>query len=103
MMALESWIDEIAREELKKLESQHPHRFDYLKTELKLLISEPNLESFFLLPEPISPSFAHCVSTQGVWNLIFKFFIFYFLKMQQSEVTKVTSFSFFFFSPSFSL
>ncbi|XP_078162141.1 uncharacterized protein LOC144557443 [Carex rostrata] len=53
-MAFESWIEEIAKEELKKLENQHPNRFNYLKTELKSLISEPKLEPFFILPEPIS-------------------------------------------------
>ncbi|KAJ3690178.1 hypothetical protein LUZ61_019342 [Rhynchospora tenuis] len=67
-MALESWIEEIAREELKKLESQHPNRFNHLKTELKLFIAEPKLEPSFIVPEPISPCLNHYASTQESSN-----------------------------------
>ncbi|URE01442.1 hypothetical protein MUK42_35818 [Musa troglodytarum] len=41
-MASESWMVERAREELEKLESLHPTRFNYLKLELKSLISRPH-------------------------------------------------------------
>ncbi|XP_020095008.1 uncharacterized protein LOC109714720 [Ananas comosus] len=36
-----SWAVEMALQELQKLESEHPDRFDYLKRELKSLIAEP--------------------------------------------------------------
>ncbi|KAJ4784292.1 hypothetical protein LUZ62_035538 [Rhynchospora pubera] len=67
-MALESWIEEIAREELIKLENQHPNRFNHLKTELKLFISEPKMEPYLLSPEPISPCLNHYTSTQESSN-----------------------------------
>ncbi|EHA8591287.1 hypothetical protein COCNU_scaffold040990G000010 [Cocos nucifera] len=40
-MAMESWMVERATEELQLLEAQHPNRFDYLKLELKSIISQP--------------------------------------------------------------
>ncbi|WOL06011.1 hypothetical protein Cni_G14743 [Canna indica] len=40
-MAFGSWLAEKAREELELLEAQHPTRFNYLKHELKSLISQP--------------------------------------------------------------
>ncbi|XP_038973882.1 uncharacterized protein LOC120105464 [Phoenix dactylifera] len=40
-MAMESWVTERAAEELQLLERQHPNRFDYLKLELKSIISQP--------------------------------------------------------------
>ncbi|PKA47462.1 hypothetical protein AXF42_Ash020191 [Apostasia shenzhenica] len=40
IMAGESWMAVRAKEELKLLEARHPERFDYLKLELQLLISD---------------------------------------------------------------
>ncbi|KAL5983052.1 hypothetical protein ACLOJK_017132 [Asimina triloba] len=52
-MASDLWIIEQAREELQMLESQHPNRFDYLKLELKALVSH---SSCFSASSPSLPS-----------------------------------------------
>ncbi|KAJ3682301.1 hypothetical protein LUZ60_014874 [Juncus effusus] len=65
-MAFESWIEEKAREELNKLETLHPNRFDFLKTELKFLISEPEWEPLFITPQPISFNFSQCEPSSQV-------------------------------------
>lgn len=95
-MASGSWIDEIAREELKKLENQHPDRFNSLKSELKLFISDPKLEAFFVLPEPIIPLYPSTQSlpTQGLCLYISNMIRFYiFLLIMQRRAKHETEFS----------
>ncbi|XP_073002135.1 uncharacterized protein [Typha latifolia] len=72
-MALESWMAAMAREELQKLETQHPNRFDYLKLELKSLISAPEWDSLFYSEEPTSLPPTSSAATQVSSNRKRKF------------------------------
>lgn len=62
------WAVETALQELQKLESEHPDRFDYLKRELKSLIAEP----LFTSRDPTIPTLlpASSAATQGEYRTV---------------------------------